>query len=80
MQAWLQLNKCTPFDTTYLINCGDGFMNEYLSSRQQHVSINNQTSDVLPIHSGVPNGSLGTLLLITYFNDILNCVYKSYFC
>ena len=48
---------------------------EYLSSRQQYVSINHQISDILPVRSGVPKGSiLGLLLFIMYVNDIPNYI------
>lgn len=43
----------------------------YLSLRRQMVSINGEHSRVLPVTSGVPQGSiLGALLLLIYVNDL----------
>ena len=43
----------------------------YLSNRKQHVSINSDSSDVLPVSLGVPQGSnLGPVLFNLYVNDI----------
>ena len=50
----------------------------YLSSHQQCVKINNKYSHLLPVLSGIPQGSiLGPLLFLVYVNDILDYISNS---
>jgi len=59
------------------------WLREYLYDRKEYVSINGRHSNLLPVISGVPQGSvLGALLFVLYDNDVpfnSTCMHSSVF-
>uniref|UniRef100_A0A1X7UQ77 Reverse transcriptase domain-containing protein n=1 Tax=Amphimedon queenslandica TaxID=400682 RepID=A0A1X7UQ77_AMPQE len=50
----------------------------YLNDLHQCVSINNSVSDLIPVSSGVPQGSiLGTLLFLLFINNLPETIHHS---
>ena len=48
------------------------WIRNYLSDRDQIILVNSVSSSTLPVHSGIPQGSiLGPLLFLIYMNDII---------
>ena len=56
------------------------WIKSYLTNRTQRTLVNNDYSSYLPVHQGVPQGSvLGPLLYIIYANDIVDRIHNSGF-
>ena len=75
-KAFNTLNHSILLDKLKHYGIKDGalnLLNSYLSDRQQFGQINNIKSSLLPVKTGVPQGSiLGPLLFIIYLNDFTN--------
>lgn len=66
------LIKLTAFGITGKLHA---LFKDYLTNRSQQVTVLGETSDPLPVLSGVPQGSiLGPLLFLVYINEIVDAV------